>query len=497
MPNELTLLAWIAREDLDAMDSPDERELGPTLRAAGDLEARRVVLLSNYKGDYGKRARRYAPWLREETGAEVELHTVELQDPSDHMAIHEQATRCVDEVERAYPQADLHFLLSAGTPAMHAVWLLLGKARFNARLVKCSKESGTKLVELPFEISTEFAADLLNRQDETLVRLTQALPPDAPEFERIVAGCKPMKEAVAMGRRFAPRAVPVLILGESGTGKELFARAIHAASPRKEGEFIALNCGAIPRELIDTQLFGHRKGAFTGATEDRPGCFEAADGGTLFLDEIGELPLDAQVRLLRTLQEGEVTRIGDTKPRKVDVRILAATHVDLFSAVADARFRRDLFYRLAVGIVRLPPLRERGKDLHKLIDTLLAEVQTDLRGQPDFTPRPLSDPARTRLATHPWPGNVRELRTTLLRAALFASGDRIDRADVDLALLPHSPTTPPHPLTHPLGDTFSLPSLLREVREHYVQRALSEAGNVKARAARLLGVTPQTFQDWL
>ncbi len=492
-----TLLAWISREDLRAMDDPDPCELGPTLRATGGLPAARTILLSNYRGNEAALAQRYADWLRESADADVELLPVDLRDPSDHDAIRVCATACVEDVERRYPGADLHFLLSAGTPAMHAVWLLLGKARFRARLVKCSIERGTELVELPFEISTDFAADLLDRQDETLVRLTQGLPPDTPEFVSIVAKCKPMREAVALARRFAPRSVPVLILGETGTGKELFARAIHSASPRAGRPFIALNCGAIPPELVDSRLFGHRKGAFTGAIEDARGVFEAADGGTLFLDEIGELPLEAQVRLLRSLQEGEVTRIGENEPRKVDARILAATHVDLFSAVERGSFRHDLFYRLAVGVVRLPALRERGEDLHALIDALLTKLQPKLSGQPDFKRRQLSQPARRRLAAHTWPGNVRELENTLTRATLFASGERIDRSDVDLALLRPATAGPTNPLERPLGDGFELPLLLKEVRQHYVERALNEAEGVKARAARLLGVTAQTFQDWV
>jgi DNA-binding NtrC family response regulator len=491
-------MSWVAREDLAAMDDPSPEEMGPTLRAARDLEVPRVALLSNHRKALEKRkVERYAAWISSECGAEVDVLDVDLTDPSDHIAIRAEATRSVERVQAEHPDAELHFLLSAGTPAMHAVWLLLGKARFHARLVKCSKESGTQFVELPFEISTDFAEGLLERSDETLVRLTQGLPPNAPEFSGLVAGCKPMKEAVAIAQRLAPRSVPVLILGESGTGKELFARAIHRASPRHARPFLALNCGAIPAELIDSRLFGHRKGAFTGAIEESRGVFEEADGGTLLLDEIGELPLDAQVRLLRTLQENEVVRVGENKPRKIDVRILAATHVDLFEAVERGTFRGDLLYRLAVGIVRLPALRERGRDVHVLIDQLLTEVQSELHDQPDFTPRRLTDGARTRLTQHPWPGNVRELRTTLVRAALFASGDRIDRSDVEYALLPTRTTAVAGIMERPLGPGFDLHALQDELRAHYVERAMKEAGGVKAKAARLMNSPPQTFQDWV
>lgn len=479
------------------MDDPDPGELGPTLRATRDLPAKRLVLLSNHgAGERSADVGRYVKWVATSTQAEVEVVDTRVSDPSDHVAIHQAASDALESIQRRHPDASLHLLLSAGTPAMHSVWLLLGKARFRAELVKCSIERGTEIVELPFEISTDFAADLLERSDQSLTRLTQGLPPEAPEFSAIIAGSRAMNRAVTTARILAPRSVATLILGESGTGKELFARAIHDASPRRSAPFVAINCGAIPDGLIDSRLFGHKKGAFTGADRDAEGVFEAADGGTLFLDEIGELPLEAQVRLLRTLQEGSVVRIGDTQERQVDVRIVAATHVDLFQAVEHDRFRSDLLYRLAVGIIHLPPLRDRGKDLHALIDALLREVQDEMRNQPDFTPRQLSEGARSRLAKHAWPGNVRELRTTLVRAALFSTGDRITRSDVEYALLPTPREDQAGILTRDLGPGLDVRALEAELRAHYVARALDEAGGVKAKAARLLNVPAQTFQHW-
>ena len=491
------LFAWIAREDLAALDDPEPEELGPTLRACRDLEVDRVVLLRNAGFGEDEQLGRYAAWVEEVSGTRVAVQEVGLEDPSDHVAILDAATGVVAAVQGREPQAELLFLLSAGTPAMHSIWLLLAKSRFHAQLVKCSVQRGTEVVQLPFEISTDFAEELLHRSDERLVRLTQALPPEAPGFERIHGKCRAMTEAVTIARRLAPRDVSVLILGESGTGKELFARAIHASSPRHERPFVALNCGAIPAELVDSRLFGHVKGSFTGAVDDAEGVFEAAQGGTLFLDEIGELPLDAQVRLLRTLQENEVVRIGENTPRAVDVRVVAATHVDLFGAVGEGDFRQDLAYRLAVGIVRLPPLRERGNDLHLLVDRLLEEVDAELSDQPDFTPRPLGKAARSALARHDWPGNVRELRSTLVRAALFSTGRQIDRHDIEEALLPSPGRSGTSLLEHPLDDSLDLRELESQLRTHYIERALRETGGVKARAARLLNVSPQTFQNWV
>lgn len=490
-------MAWIAREDLAALDDPDPNELGPTLRATRDLGIEALVLLSNFEDPATTGlVKRYALWVENQTDAVVQVKQVEVPDPSDHHTIYLQAIRSVEDVQRHSPASRLHFLLSAGTPAMHATWLLLAKSRFHATLVKCSIEAGTQKVELPFEISTDFAADLLERSDEELVRFTQGLPPNAPEFADIIGRCRPMKKAVAISQRLAPRRVSVLLLGESGTGKEVFARAIHRASPRNDKPFIAINCGAIPPELVDSRLFGHKRGAFTGAINDSPGVFEEASGGTLFLDEIGELPLEAQVRLLRVLQEEEIVRVGENKPRKVDLRLVSATHVDLFQAVAEDRFRRDLLYRLAIGIVRLPPLRERGKDVHLLIDHLLKDVQKDLQHQPDFQSHTLSEAARSSLARHSWPGNVRELRTTLLRAALFAQGAAIDRRDIEDSLLPDPAADSRQLLDRPLGSDFDLKALQEELRKHYVSRAMREVGGIKARAAQLLNVSAQTFQHW-
>ena len=203
-----------------------------------------------------------------------------------------------------------------------------------------------------------------------------------------------MKKTIIMARRVAPRSVPVLIEGESGTGKELLAKAIHRASPRRDKPLVIINCGAMPAELVESELFGHEKGAFTGADKPRPGHFEVAHEGTLFLDEIGELPLAAQVKLLRTVQEGHVTRLGSSKSKKVAVRIIAATNRSLIKEVAVGRFREDLFYRLAVAILYVPPLRIRQGDIGLLVDRFLEVINRESALEPGFAPKILSPAAR-------------------------------------------------------------------------------------------------------
>jgi two-component system nitrogen regulation response regulator NtrX len=227
--------------------------------------------------------------------------------------------------------------------------------------------------------------------------------------------------------KVGPTSARVLITGDNGTGKELVARALHEASPRRERPFVEVNCAAIPSELIESELFGHMKGSFTGAFADRSGKFEQADGGTLFLDEVGDMSLSAQAKLLRVLQEGVVTRIGGSKSIQVDVRVLAATNKDLDSEISEGRFREDLLYRLNVVPIDVPPLRERVQDIPALV-THFAEQLAASAGVPG---RKFADDAVRRLQTRSWPGNIRELRNAVERALILASGKMVTAADID------------------------------------------------------------------
>jgi len=227
--------------------------------------------------------------------------------------------------------------------------------------------------------------------------------------------------------KVAPSPARVLITGENGTGKELVARAVHRLSPRAQGPFIEVNCAAIPGELIESELFGHMKGSFTGAVQDRAGKFELASGGTLFLDEIGDMSLAAQAKVLRVLEDGVVTRIGGSKPISVDVRVIAATNKDLEHEIAEGKFREDLYYRLNVVPVNVPPLRDRREDIPQLV-AHFTERLTRHEGMP---PRAFADDAVKRLSEYDWPGNVRELRNTVERLLILSSGPRISAADVE------------------------------------------------------------------
>jgi two-component system, NtrC family, response regulator AtoC len=295
----------------------------------------------------------------------------------------------------------------------------------------------------------------------------------------MVGTSEPMKQVFDRVGKAAPTDATVLVLGESGTGKELVARAIHAQSPRKDAAFIAVNCAAIPETLIESELFGYARGAFTGANADRAGLVEAAHGGTLFLDEIGELPLQAQSRLLRVLQDGEVRRVGATGSRRANVRLIAATHRDL-KKMSDANsFRSDLYYRLRVVEVKLPPLRERGADVLELAKVLGARLAKKL-GRPE--PR-FSDESLAALSAHHWPGNVRELENALERALILSDG-----LPLTTELLGLEDTAPPVLAVVPPEDASLEAYFRRFVEDH--QGTLSET-----ELARRLGISRKTLWE--
>ncbi len=263
--------------------------------------------------------------------------------------------------------------------------------------------------------------------------------------------------------RVAPLDTTILIGGESGTGKELVAKSIHQMSSRSEKDMVSVNCAAIPESLIEAELFGHVKGAFTGATQDRAGLIESADGSTLFLDEIGELPLEAQSRLLRVLQEGEIRKVGSTDRTYVNVRLVAATHRNLLDMVSKGQFREDLYYRLNVIELRCPPLRDRGQDIMVLAEALLDRVKHQMN-RPELK---FNSSIQTSIENHPWPGNVRELGNVIERAVVLCEGPLIDHSDLGLTYVPDTNHTFAAKEQRPMGRTQPMMSL-EDYFQHFV-----------------------------
>ncbi len=308
-------------------------------------------------------------------------------------------------------------------------------------------------------------------------------------FANIVGESKVIQEILTLVRRVAPTKATVLISGESGTGKELIARAIHQLSPRANKPFISVNVAALTETLLESELFGHERGAFTHAVAMRKGRFELADGGTLFLDEVAEMTPALQVKLLRVLQEMEFERVGGIKTIKVDVRVVAATNKELKAEVEAGRFREDLFYRLNVVHLKIPPLRQRPEDIPPLAGHFLKKYALEnARGEVRLSPEALGA-----LSRYPWPGNVRELENVMERAVILCSNNVITPQDLPAELVGPRPESPLD-LAQLMPFHIPLPEALEQIEEQMIRRALEQAGNVQVRAAELLGITKSLLQ---
>jgi two-component system NtrC family response regulator len=310
-------------------------------------------------------------------------------------------------------------------------------------------------------------------------------------FSNMIAKDEKMQQVFSLIEKVAPTTASVLITGESGTGKELVARAIHFNSPRREAPLISLNCAGLPEHLLESELFGHEKGAFTGAVALRKGRFELADHGTIFLDEIGEMPMNIQAKLLRVLQEKNFERLGGSKTLQVDVRIVAATNRDLKEAVNQGEFREDLYYRLNVLHLHLPPLRERAMDIPLLVNHFLDKFAKRLQ-RPDLK---ISTTALRHLTKLPWEGNIRELENCIERAAILCNHDQIELADVQIDSEPVPLGNDVNPgLTDHLPPGHRLPEYLDAIEKRLIENALEAAHGIQAHAAENLGITKSLLQ---
>jgi two-component system response regulator AtoC len=376
-------------------------------------------------------------------------------------------------------------LLATLKAKQHPATVIVMSAYGNVDLaIEAMKAGAYDYVGKPFKPDEVILALRKAEEREALSRENRALKEQIrqeSQFESILAKSAPMVEVFRTISKIADYKTTVLIAGESGVGKELVAKAIHARSTRKNAAFVAINCGAIPENLLESELFGHRKGAFTDATTDRRGLFEEATDGTLFLDEIGELPLNLQVKLLRVLQEETIRRLGDTKDVKVDVRIIAATNRDLAAEVKAGRFREDLYYRINVLPITLPPLRTRREDINLLIDHFIARnnlrLGTKIRG--------VGNEARKLLLEYAWPGNVRELENTIERAMVLSDHDVLETSD-----LPDRIRDALDPVQVQLASgELSIKKTAAAIEEILIRRALQKTKGNRTRAAEVLEIS--------
>jgi transcriptional regulator with PAS, ATPase and Fis domain len=484
------LVSWVGGHDITSIDTVGI-DRGPIISTLSVNQFDKVYLLYNYSD---AKVTPYIEWLKTQVDGQIEAAYTELESPIHFGDIYKSASQLLASVTSIQPDCKLNILLSPGTPAMQAVWILLAKTQYSVTFWQSSKEQGVQEAIIPFEISAEYLPAAEQIGTGALKHLAAANVPVDAAFDDIITQNPHMLELKGQATILAERDVPVLIYGESGTGKELFARAIHNASPRASNNFIAVNCGAFPAELVDSILFGHKKGAFTGATADKRGVFEQANGGTLFLDEFGELEPQVQVRLLRVLQDGTYTPIGGAKEERVDVRIITATNKDLMVEMAEGRFREDLFYRVAVGVLHLPPIHERKGDLSLLADRILAVI-----GDSDdhLKDKNISVEAKNLILKHSWPGNVRELHSTLLRAALWSQTNMLSAENIKQALF-NMPEKQSDVLGRDISQGIDIAGVIADVSSHYISRAMAESGGKKSKAAKLLGLNSyQTLNSWI
>jgi len=499
------LVTWIGHTDLRAMAAAlparDRRDVlaaigasdvaqgvGPIKTLVDQHAFDEIHLLSDCEP---KISRRFVQWL----GKPVAVHHVKLSNPSEHKEVYEVVRSTLESIP-GIAEADLSFHLSPGTPAMAAIWILLGKSLYPATLYQ-TYEGRAWITDIPFDLTVDVVPHLLKNPDRFWQHLSGKAPQDVTGFESIVGTSRAIRLAVGRAQRAAIRDVPVLILGQSGSGKEMFARAIHAASHRKDKPFLAVNCAALSRELLESELFGHVTGAFTGADKDHPGAFEQAHGGTLFLDEVGECDRTLQAKLLRVLQpppgQGPCHRVfrkvGGRQDSESDVRIIAATNRDLRETIEAGTFRKDLFYRLATVTLKLPTLAERKEDIPLLARALLAQINTQFRNQEHgYRDKSISPATNAFFQTYPWPGNVRELFNALVQAAVMADSDALEPEDIAAAIADVPQTETTDVLRTPLGEGFSLERHLEDIQRHFLRRAMEEARGNKTKAAKLLGM---------
>jgi two-component system nitrogen regulation response regulator GlnG len=408
----------------------------------------------------------------------------------------------------------LEVLSEARNDAVRTLIIVITAASTMNNAVEAMKRGAHDYLTKPFE-NLDLVAAAVARAVEIAAQ-TADLTRLKDEFNRqlvggeIIGRSPAMQEVYKLIGRVVNNDATVLLRGESGTGKELVARAIHYKSPRWRGPFVAVNCSAIPHGLLESELFGHERGAFTGATERRPGKFEQAAGGTLFLDEIGDLPVELQPKLLRVLQEREFARVGGFETLKMQARIIAATNQDLETAVAAKKFREDLYFRLRVIPIDLPPLRERREDIPELTDYFAGKAAREMGANARF----ISPEARARLFSYEWPGNVRELENTVLRAALLAPGNTIRAEDIELGRGGTRAKVRAAASDAPLTELIALrigemldsdgtnardlyQKLIAELEKPLIEQALERAGGNQVHAARILGLNRNTLRKKL
>jgi len=489
-----TLLTWLGNKDLENMEHEQNAAI-VTLATKSPTPFDKIVILSNKDENKWHKFERFlkkrmAMISRPEHN--IQVYKVNINSPIDYQTIAKETESWIAKLSE---EADsLSINLTSGTPAMTTLSVLIGKGKANTQFLQVTPKNELLQVEIPID----FAQKYLQSASKSIAHTATSLPKIVQAFSELTANSSIMKTVIDKAKRIAASEVPALILGDTGTGKELMATAIHKGSLRGNKPLKIINCGAFAESLVDSTLFGHKKGAFTGAEKDHPGLFEQANGGTLFLDEVGELAPEIQVKLLRALQQGEINRLGDTKTINVDVRIIAATHQDLLKLVSEGKFREDLFYRLAVGIIQMPALRDRDEDISTIVNQLVGQINKAGSKHPSYISKKISEKGMKFISAQAWPGNIRELWSTLNRAFLWSDLQIIDENELRCALFNRHQSNDYDTVVLSYNDKIDITQLTEKYQKSYVKAALKASGNVKKHATKMLGLKDhQTLSNWM
>ena len=522
------LFTWLGDTDIRCSERVIG-DLGPIAQAAFEGDFSHLIFLVNYGGGRSigeinlneeNQAIRvfinYKEWLQKKLSSKIDItyHTIFLSNPTDHEKIYEQLEIILNRYNSTrLDDTKWAFHISPGTPAMHAVWLFFAKGKFEASLVQTSKKRSLTYVN---QNKLLFSLENVYRIRDKRVNAGFAKEINLSDIDNQDDELKSIGNKL---RRIAPRSVSVLLLGESGTGKTVIARAIHNASPRSKGSFVKVNCASIPENLFESELFGHKKGAFTGALVNRKGKIVAANGGTLFLDEIGELSQISQAKLLHVLEDNIVIPIGENEKTQVNVRYIFATNRNLQKMVKDGLFRQDLYFRLNKFEIEMPPLRRKSKASFSefIVNVILHNINMRYDHESDDFPKQLSNCAINTLYKYKWPGNIRELENVLEKACLNYDEKIITtehlhehlpawlNIDSNIKYEPiENVKDQDEILNRPFDENFSLPRLLSEVAKHYLDRAYHESGGNNTKAQNLIKLfknkktanNPTTFINW-
>ena len=466
---------------------------GPILTVVAERKFDRVYLFTTPKA--AELSEQTAAAIRERhNDILVEICEVPLKDPTNYLGILRQLRSHFKWINSSHPEAEYSISVSSGTPHMHACWLLLAASgEIPAIILQSSPPEFVSEGKSPVR-----EIDIHQKDFPTITRPINGPEPERDDESAIADACRELGivgEDPAFLKALHEAYVysqyddfHLLLLGETGCGKEHFADFLHHLGPRSGKPIVTVNCSSIPENLVESQLFGHKKGSFTGATTDHDGKFKSADKGVIFLDEIGELPLPAQAKLLRALDQGEIEPVGSSRPIKMNVRVIAATHRNLREMVQAGTFREDLYQRFGATI-QIPPLRRRKLDISILARHTLTAWNVRHQHQ-----KRLSPAAITELTRYSWPGNVRELRRVIQQAAMFGTGKIIQPDDLRFENV--FQTTATNSIPDP-QDGFHINEFLDELKLQLIQRSMELSGGVQARAARMLGITPQAINQFL